>query len=112
MGNVRWDDECSATETGDVCVEHLFTDDVVPAGPPAMVREIEVSTAKGWRMAPKGQYDQNGPSIAALWPPEVRVMLREDVVQLAHVLETGFSGRAHASDCAVNAHQGSLEVVQ
>jgi len=47
MSDIRWDDECSAAQIGDVRLEHLLPNDVVPAGSPAVIEEIEISAMRG-----------------------------------------------------------------
>lgn len=46
MSEIRWYDECSAAQIGDVSLEQLLANDVVPAGSPAVIEEIEISITR------------------------------------------------------------------
>lgn len=47
MSEITWYDECSAAQIGDISLEELLANDVVPAGTRAVIGEIEISVTRG-----------------------------------------------------------------
>ena len=47
MSKIRWYDECSTTQIGEIRLEYLLANDVVPARSLAVVGEVEISAMRG-----------------------------------------------------------------